>query len=223
MAQWGTEWGLDNPWGGAAHGAFALEDCETAKCHLLMQHRGLSTENLLKLACIIGKLFGKVRDEAKDVENAFDLDDAVGDQLDKIGSTVGLPRNALTDTEYRKFLNIQILLILESTGTGENILSILRTFIGPSINPIVIVNSPPYGFSVSSLDITPADWDALVPIVRKALIAAVMGIVLAGLPGSLTYDSIHPGAPITGTGVYDSTHAGAPIAGAGVYGFSIII
>lgn len=223
MATWGTKWGLLHPWGVGDSGPFEDEDCELAKCRLLMQHRGLSTENLQKLACIVGKLWGNVRDEFSDIENAFDLTIAVGDQLDKIGSVVGLPRNALDDTDYRKFINIQILLILNSTGSSENVIAIIRTFLGSTINPVVLINAPPYHFSVSAIDMTAADWDALAPYIRKALIGGVLGVVIAGLPGSIVWASQTAGPAISPTGVWGSQSPGAPIAGTGVFGYQIIL
>lgn len=223
MAVWGSPWGLGFPWGMGPVGEFELADCATAKKRLLMQHKGLSTENLLKLACIIGRLWGNVRDEFAAVRDAFDLDTAVGDQLDKIGSVVDLPRSSLDDTDYRKFLNIQIQLILNSTGTGENIIGIIRTYLGPTGNPVVYISAPPYHFSISALDMAEADWDILVPFLRKALIAGVLGVAIAGLPGSIVWGSQTAGAPISPTGVWGSQSAGAPIAGTGDWGFQIII
>ncbi len=223
MAVWGSKWGLGFPWGSGPSGPLELADCQTAQDRLLMQHRGLSTENLLKLACIVGRVWGNVRDEAVDVRNAFDLDTAVGDQLDKIGRLVNLPRNSLDDTDYRRFINIQIQLILQSTGSGPNIIAIIRTYLGPTGNPVVFINSPPYHFTISALDMTEADWDILIPFLRKALVAGVLGVAIGGGAGSIVWGSQTAGAPISPTGVWGSQSAGAPIAGTGEWGFQIII
>lgn len=223
MAVWGSKWGLGFPWGSGPSGPLELADCQTAQDRVLMQHRGLSTENLLKLACIVGRVWGNVRDEAVDVRNAFDLDTAVGDQLDKIGRLVNLPRNSLDDTDYRRFINIQIQLILQSTGSGPNIIAIIRTYLGPTANPVVFISAPPYQFSISALDMAEADWDILVPFMRKALVAGVLGIAVAGLPGSSVLGSDTAGPAIPGTSVLGSDTAGAPIAGTSVLGFVIII
>lgn len=222
MAVWGSSWGLGFPWGVGPAGEFESADCELAKDRLLMQHRGLSTDNLLRLACIVGKVWGNVRDEAAATRDAFVLDAAVGDQLDKIGSLVDLARNSLDDDEYRKFLRIQVLLISDSTGSGENILEILRTYLGPTVNPITLINSPPYHFTVTSLDMLEDDWDTMIPILRKALIAGVLGTAIGALAGSIVWGSQTAGAPIVGTGVWDSQTAGAPIVGTGVWGYQII-
>ena len=54
----------------------------------------------------------KIRDIYNDFHTEFDLDTAVGVQLDILGKIVGLPRNARIefndDEEYRFFLNLQI-------------------------------------------------------------------------------------------------------------------
>lgn len=223
MAFWGSTWGGEFPWGDGPPGPFELQDCETAECRALMQFRGLSTRNMLDLLCIIGGQFGKLRDDLTDIRNAFDLDTAVGDQLEIIGNNLGLPRNGLDDTDYRRFIRIQILLILQSTGSGPNIIAIIRTYLGATANPVVFSNSPPYHFSISALDMTEADWDILVPFLRAALIGGVQGVVVSGGPSTPVWGSQSAGAPITGTGNWGSQTAGAPIAGTGLWGFQIII
>jgi len=222
MAGWGTPWGLPFPWG-APIGKFERQDCETAGCRVLMQHRGLSTENLIGLACIIGRLWGNVRDVAEEVRLSFDLDTAVGDQLDILGETVGLPRNGYDDTTYRKLINIQILLILRSTGSPENIISIIRTYLGVTANPVLIFTSGPKDFAVSASDMTEPDWEILIPFIRKALASEVRGTVAAAGVGGLVWDSLSAGPVIPDTGNWDSQSAGAPIADTGVWGFQIEI
>lgn len=223
MAFWGSPWGGEFPWGDGPPGPFELQDCETAECRALMQFRGLSTRNMLDLLCIIGGQFGKLRDDLTDIRNAFDLDTAVGDQLEIIGNNLGLPRNGLDDTDYRRFINIQILLILQSTGSGPNIIAIIRTYLGATANPVIFTNAPPYQFSISAIDMTEADWEILIPFLRKALIGGVLGIALAGLVGSSVLGSATAGPAIPGTSVLGSATAGAPIAGTGILGFVITI
>ncbi len=223
MAYWGSSWGGQFPWGGGPPGPFELQDCQTAEDRALMQFRGLSTRNMLDLLCLIGGQFGRLRDDLTDIRDAFDLDNAVGDQLEIIGNNLGMPRNGLGDTDYRRFIRIQILLILQSTGSGPNIIAIIRTYLGTTANPVRFINSPPYHFSISASDMAEADWDLLVPFIRKALIGGVQGVAVAGGAGSVVWGSQSAGAPISGTGVWGSQTSGAPIVGTALWGFQIII
>jgi hypothetical protein len=222
MANWGTAWGTLFPWG-APIGEFEQADCETAECRVLMQHRGLSTTNMIDLACVIGRAWGNVRDVYKDIREAFDLDTAVGEQLDIIGSTVGLMRDGYNDTDYRRLIRIQILLILQSTGTPENIVAIIRTYLGTTANPVFVYNTGAKAFGVSASDMTEPDWELLISFIRKALPSEVAGTVAAAGVGGLVFDSVHAGPAIPDTGNWGSVHAGAPIADTGVWGYQIVI
>ena len=64
------------------------------------------------------------------IRDAFDLDTADGDRLDKIGSIVQRPRNGLADADYLIAIEIQIQLILSSTASADTILEIVRLFTG---------------------------------------------------------------------------------------------
>ena len=223
MAFWGSSWGQQFPWGNGPAGPFELQDCQTAEDRALMQFRGLSTRNMLDLLCLVGGQFGKLRDDLTDIRDAFDLDTAVGDQLEIIGNNLGLPRNGLDDTDYRRFIRIQILLVLQSTGSGPNIIAIIRTYLGATANPVVFISSPPYHFAISAIDMVGVDWDLIVPFLRKALVGGVQGVAVAGVVGSITWGSQTAGPAIPSTGTWGSQTAGAPIAGTGLWGFQIVI
>jgi hypothetical protein len=106
----------------------------------------------------------------RDVQEAFDLDTAVGVQLDFVGNVIGLKRQGFNDDRFRTFLRIQRDLILGAfrkdanwTGTTNNILSICRTFIGPLGGAIVIVNFGTYSFELAIPNLTdPNEFDILI-------------------------------------------------------------
>jgi hypothetical protein len=110
--------------------------CQLGKERTLAQHPSGGTFEVL--VCTLSGYPGRVRDVALKVGAAFDIETAVGEQQDMIGSIVGLPREGASDLRYRDFLRIQTKLLLavqrveaEWTGTCENLLAIARAFIGP--------------------------------------------------------------------------------------------
>ena len=67
---------------------------------------------------------------ARTVANAFDLDTAVGAQLDRIGGIVQRPRFGLDDDRYRSLLRAHIDLILSSSGGAETLLAVFLAWTG---------------------------------------------------------------------------------------------
>lgn len=77
--------------------------------------------------------------ESQETENmlnalyrAFSLADAVGDQLDLLGSLLQVPREGWPDAVYRTRLRVEIL-ILASNGTPEDLLGIIVAAISPGV------------------------------------------------------------------------------------------
>jgi hypothetical protein len=64
------------------------------------------------------------------VRDAFDLEDATGDRLDKIGTFLVLPRQGADDDLYRTLLQIQALLILSNAPTTPVLLEAVRLYTG---------------------------------------------------------------------------------------------
>jgi hypothetical protein len=181
MSVWGTAWGLGFPWGiphtGADYG------CELAQSGILEQSR---QTNFSAWMCAFGEAIGAQYDVLIEIIEAFSIEFAVGDQLDKLGAILGLPRSGFGDDRYRVFLSIQLYLTLgvanpdgSWTGTGNNLLTICRLFVGPTVNPIVLNNSPPYSFSLSVPDVADLlEMSVLASFLSKALYSAVLGQVI---------------------------------------------
>lgn len=132
--------------------------------------------------------FTEVMDEIYD---AFEIETAVGDQLDKIGGFVGLPRSGFNDADYRRNINIQISIIRSKiqridgllgnwNGTVNNILSIARTYIGEAVvQPIILTQIPPYSFEIQipgNLELV--EVTQLFQFIKRALYAGVLGYVI---------------------------------------------
>jgi len=160
---------------------------------------------------------------------AFDVDTAEGDQLDKIGAILNLPRAGYTDTRYRVFLKIQIDIYTAQnadrdgttanwTGSHNGVLRIIRAFIGPTPGEdIVITPYYPYSFEftlpLSVLPLPLEEYQLLFRFIRQAIYAAVLGYSEIGFD-ALVWGSdwgVVPSASIWGSG------SGA-VLGAGLWG-----
>jgi hypothetical protein len=206
MAGWGSPWGGGNPWGvlsGPTYAAF----CELAEDRALVQMDDTpGNRRFLDMLCVLGHGPGHFVDVAEDVAEGFNLESAVGQQLDKIGSAVRLPRSGFGDDFYRVILKIQATILRGQTagnwtGTVNDLLGIVRTFIGPTLNPIVYVSLPPYSFKLTiPKALTPEEFKVLFRFIRQALYAGVLGQVQIIPEGDNLYQS--SGGGVVQGGVY---------------------
>lgn len=227
MSTWGTAWGLGAPWGAPAPGsAWAVA---LAEDRVLVQHPDQpGTRRFRDWIGSFASGLGDYLDVCDDVEAGFDLDFAVGAQLDAIGSVVGLPRSGFADLRYRSFLRIQILLLISAAderanwiGTHNNLLSIARQFIGPaSGDPIVLYSAAPYSYLLSVPDVdTLLEMRLLARFLSRATWAAVLGQVVWILGPDSRWGSVH--GAVAGSGLYGSVHGA--VAGSATYGGTVLI
>lgn len=210
MAFWGTPWGLTFPWGlGTTPGPAAY--CALAQDRVLAQMDDTpGSRNFRDFICDVVHALGVYCDVATDVLEAFDVATASGVQLDMIGSLVGLPRKGFGDIRYRTFLDIQIRLLLSAsredaqwTGTHENVLQIVRTFVGPG-PAVTLTNLPPYAFLLTVDGLVLAEVQLLANFVCRAIYAGVFGLMIVVLAPDSLWDSITVG-PIADGGIWCST------------------
>jgi len=225
--KWGGSWGLASPWGNPHPGYDKY--CALADDRVLVQMDDTTGNRKFRdLICVLVEQKGLFEDVALEVEGAFGLEGAQGEQLDIIGRVVDLPRFGFTDNRYRTFLEIQIYLILSArqnganwTGTHNNILNICRKFIGPGVvDPIVLLNFSPYSFLLSVPGVTLEELDLLITFICRALYAAVMGQVLVIVAPDSLWDSDSVG-PIPEGGIWGS--ASIVVDPSSIWGFSIPI
>ena len=164
----------------------------------------VTNDNFRTMVCVFAEAFGEYISVTNDVKKAFDLDTAEGDQLDQIGAMIGQPRSGYNDVDYRRNLNIQVSIIKSKlardpvtgkignwNGTVNNILEIIRTFIGPG-GAIVLQNLPPYSFKVTiPIVLTQLDTQILFQFICRAIYAAVLGFTIFVEPGANLWDSDH--------------------------------
>jgi len=213
----GSTWGLSSLWG-AAGGPGPQEFCDLADQRVLVQMDDQpGNRNFRDLVCVLVKPLGTFRDVCVEIiDGAFDLDSTTGAGLDTIGEIVGLAREGEADDRYRTLLRIQIELILSSgregaewTGTSENILRICRLFIGDTPGQsVVLINTPPYDFTLGVPTITLANADRLFRFLCKALYAGVLGNVKFALQPNSRWDSVS--VPVAQGGVYCSVSVPVP-------------
>jgi hypothetical protein len=227
VSTWGSTWGLGFPWGAAANGADWAEDL--AEQRVLVQHPDLPGQRNFRdwIRCFASGL-GAFVDVLDDLETAFNLPYAVGVQLDMIGAVVGLPRSGVGDTRYRALLEIQILLLLSAAderadwiGTHNNLLRIVRVFIGPgSGTPIVLYSAPPYSYLLSVPDVASLlELRILAQFLSRATYAAVLGQVVWIVAANSRWGSVH--GAVADSGLWGSVHGA--VAGSATWGGTVLI
>jgi hypothetical protein len=108
----------------------------------------------------------------------FRLDDAVGAQLETLGSLVGQPRAGLNDDDFRRFIRARIL-TTRSSGTIDEILTILDLVLGDPAAILTFVDEWPAAFSVqiTGTVVDPDMADILVSFLRAAASAGVRALL----------------------------------------------
>jgi hypothetical protein len=142
----------------------------------------------------------KVEDLAFEVNSAFDLDTAVGGQLDVIGRLVGESRQGKSDELYRAALRNRIT-ANSANGTINNILSIVRNSLGPSVSYPNLINTMgnpynPEGWNTNLLFMTMENQEVLNPVGYPVvgLTTIIYNLLGAGTIISSTYsDAVNIG------------------------------
>lgn len=218
MATWGTTWGLALSWGDPSSVEAA---CELAQDRLLAQHPdeikqvgdgSVMARPLRDWICKFAEQSGAFRHVLEQVRDGFQIETAIGVQLDAIGSLIGLPRSGFGDVRYRVMLGIQAELLLAHTaeggnwtGTTNNILTIVRRFIGETPGaPIVLTQTPPYAFTLQIPAVfTVEEFRVLRRFICLALYAGVLGVTTFPTDDSV-YGSEH--GAVVDAGIYGSAH-----------------
>jgi hypothetical protein len=97
--------------------------CEEALARLLSQFS--RSTRLRSLICALADQADPIEQNLWDVQAYRSIDTATGLQLDRLGLLLGLPREANTDADYRRFLRAKIL-ANNSTGRADTLIQILE-------------------------------------------------------------------------------------------------
>jgi hypothetical protein len=106
-------------------------------------------ENWGKLITIIGDKYQELYDVFDDIENAFDIDTAVGDQLDKIGGLLGFPRYGYGDSDYRKILKAIASILFPNRGNAKTLLDIIHALLDPDVEQVIYQENYPASYLIT--------------------------------------------------------------------------
>lgn len=203
---WGSEWG--SLWGDLGGDAATFAD------RLLMFVRG--GPNFQALVGTFATRTVNLTNICERIRESFDVETGYGEQLDRLGAILQRPRNGASDTRYRVLLQIQIELILSSTGTTPRILRIVDLFSGTAAGPVHYADQPPMGFEVSAV-LDDDDASDLVALLGEAS-GAAYGVTLVALDEGYLVADYTPASPVAGAGTSSYTPADE-ITGAGLVGY----
>ena len=100
---------------------------DEALAHLTSQFLG--KENITKFLTSVGDELDEVEQAFFDLHTYMNLPNAIGDQLDVIGVRLDLPRNGLSDANYRLALYDKVDVNI-SNGTPEDVITLTQAVIG---------------------------------------------------------------------------------------------
>ncbi len=118
------------------------------------------------------------------------LDTAIGEQLDLLGSIVGLGRRGWTDSTYRTLIRAQIL-VLRSSGTWPELFAILEA-LGVTLTLTTIVESYPAAITITlgeylDGDIAAAEVFDRVDAARSATVRFVLEFPVSELADTFAF------------------------------------
>lgn len=182
-----------------------LEHAEQAVGHLIEFFRR-GPRNQLLVAAVMEQV-QELEDQLWALANAFDLDDAVGDQLDILGRLNGEPRGNRTDDEYRAAIRVRIL-VNRSDGQVEQLIDILDA-IDPTCT-VHVAEGYPASLSISVDNISTGTFADVNRMMQQAKPA---GVRLHFSVGEVAVGAVSPTLPLGGEiGAVDGTPAGFVIA-----------
>lgn len=128
-------------------------------------------------------------------EDLFDVDTAIGVQLDQIGTIIGIAREARTDAEYRIILRTQSLLVLPERRTQARLMLIIRSLMDTDPGSIVYQQIPPKTYKLIVSSATVGALISWIPILRRTRPATYVGILGWSKGSHITYGDTIPEVP----------------------------
>lgn len=150
-----------------------------ARSRLLQQSKGKA--NFTKILDSMAALIQEFEDKSYEVLRGRELGQAVGAQLDGIGSLVGIPRGGASDAEYRLLLQGKIF-SNNSDSTTPTIIALVTALFGAKSVQVVSELSPGFahneapgvlGIEIGSPTLPRGLWAQGLSVLRDSLAAAV--------------------------------------------------
>jgi len=121
--------------------------------------------NMRGIVGVIGDRGAAYQRAATDVTEAFDIDTAIGAQLDVLGGILQRPRLGANDDDYRKLLKIQVEFLLSSNGSVTALLDVVSFFADAAATEYR--ENYPRSLSVGVRLDTLAERDTLLDLIRQ--------------------------------------------------------
>ncbi len=139
----------------------------------------------------------------RDINTAtlFDIDTAVGINLDQIGSIIEMPRDGRDDTAYRIVIRAQSQLILPERRTQRNLMKVVRTLLDTPAGNIAYSQASPKSFRLVVPSATLAQLISWVPILRRTRPATYSALLFWTTLGHLTFQDASGTIPVPGANV----------------------
>lgn len=145
-----------------------------------------------------------LRDITADV--LFNLDTAIGVQMDQIGTIVGIARESRTDDEYRIILRTQALLVLPERRTQARLMEVIRSLMDDDPGDIDYEQIPPKTFKLVVSTAEVATLISWVPILRRMRPASYVGLLGWSKDSHITYgDTVPEAGPMPWHGYGDAS------------------
>lgn len=139
-------------------------------------------------------------------QDLFDIDTAIGVQLDQIGTIIGIAREARTDDAYRIILRTQALLVLPERRTQARLMEIIRSLMDTDPGAIVYQQIPPKSYKLTIATATLETLVSWIPILRRTRPASYVGILGWTAANHITYgDAAALAVPKTWHGYGDAS------------------
>lgn len=149
-----------------------------------------NSDKIVEVLNIFGAQLQDAEDAAIDTFEAFNLNTAVGDQLDTLGALVDEIRGGRADEDYRLAIKTKILLI-QSQGRFSDMYGIVEGVIGQDLT-MRLTESFPAAFFLevfTPLDPATTDFDRLAAFTFQARAAGVRGLVAIAVTNPFQYDT----------------------------------
>lgn len=169
--------------------------------HLLQQFK--EKPNIESVLAVFLDENQQLENAIEGVLNGYNIDLAVGEQLDVLGRLVSQPRGSLTDDNYRGYIKAKIK-INRSSGTLEEIYEIIRLVEGQADDSKLYTSEiPPAAMLITIAEpLVVVDGQSMFDIIESVRSAAVSLTLFYTLPGHTPFEFSESEVTAWGAGTF---------------------